>query len=269
MESAANVERFSGFADTYDANRPQPPLIITDILTQLAECNKPKLVVDIGCGTGLATRIWSDKAKNIIGIEPNADMMQQAITQTKTIGDLPNISYQQATSSNTGLPDGCADIVTCSQSLHWMEPVSTFAEISRILRYGGVFASIDCDWPPTINMEAEIAYNTFMRNIGELEKKAGILKTVSRWAKKEHLSRIKESNYFRYTKEILVHNIESGNAERLVGLALSFGSVASLFKMGYSEKDIGVDKLRQEAERVLGNKQIPWYFSYRIRIGIK
>ena len=31
-----NVERFSGFADRYDAYRPTPPTIIVDILTQLA-----------------------------------------------------------------------------------------------------------------------------------------------------------------------------------------------------------------------------------------
>jgi len=45
----------------------------------------------------------------------------------------------------TDLPDGCADIVTCSQSLHWMVPESTFAEVARILRPGGVFATYDYD----------------------------------------------------------------------------------------------------------------------------
>ena len=40
-----------------------------------------------------------------------------------------------------------ADIVTCSQSFHWMEPEPTLAEIARILRPGGVFAAYDYDWP--------------------------------------------------------------------------------------------------------------------------
>jgi SAM-dependent methyltransferase len=38
-------------------------------------------------------------------------------------------------------------LVTCSQSLHWMEPEPTFAEVARILRRGGVFAAYDYDWP--------------------------------------------------------------------------------------------------------------------------
>ena len=36
----------------------------------------------------------------------------------------------------TGLDEGSADIVTCSQSLQWMAPEPTLAEIARILRPG-------------------------------------------------------------------------------------------------------------------------------------
>ena len=34
---SANVERFMGFADVYDAYRPRPPMTVLDILTQLAQ----------------------------------------------------------------------------------------------------------------------------------------------------------------------------------------------------------------------------------------
>ena len=34
------------------------------------------------------------------------------------------------------------------QALHWMEPAPTFGEVARLLRPGGVFAALDCDWPP-------------------------------------------------------------------------------------------------------------------------
>src|SRR5258705_11021165 len=70
-----------------------------------------------------------------------------------------NVRYQEGFSTATGLPDGCADIVTCSQSLHWMEPESTFAEIARILRPSGVFPAYDCDWPPTFSWPVEQAHS--------------------------------------------------------------------------------------------------------------
>ena len=139
-DNTSNIERFSGFADCYDSYRPKPPTIIVDILTQLAAVARPRLVVDLGCGTGLSTRIWSGRAEEVIGIDPNADMLRRA-----EVNAAENVRYQDGLSTRTGLPDGCADIVTCSQSLHWMEPAPTFAEAARILRPGGVFAAYDCD----------------------------------------------------------------------------------------------------------------------------
>jgi SAM-dependent methyltransferase len=201
----ANVERFNGFSSTYDKNRPQPPLVILDILNQMAQVEWPRLVVDLGSGTGLSTRIWSKRAALVLGIEPNADMRHEAELQTS---GLPNVRYQAGYSHKTGLPDACADIVTCSQSLHWMEPAPTFAEIARILRPGGVFAAYDCDWPPTLNSEAESAYNSFVKQAEEIGKQRGWYAQVVQWKKEEHLSRIRACGQFRYVKEIVAHHIE-------------------------------------------------------------
>jgi ubiquinone/menaquinone biosynthesis C-methylase UbiE len=265
----ANVERFSGFADTYDAYRPQPPAVIVDILTQLARCPRPKLVVDLGCGTGLSTRLWSGSADAVTGIDPNPDMLDEAQRRT----DAPNVTYRAGMSSDTGLPDGCPDIVTCSQSLHWMEPEPTFAEVARILRAGGDFAAIDCDWPPTTDWEAQMAYSggyaSFTSRVKALEEQHGIKGRVTKWSKDEHLARMRASGGFRCTAEALAHGVEMGNADRLVGLALSQGSVASLLKLGLSEKEIGLEDLRTAAERTLGSELKPRYFGYRIRLGVK
>ncbi len=38
---SANVERFMGFADRYDAHRPRPPLAIIMLLSQLAQAPRP------------------------------------------------------------------------------------------------------------------------------------------------------------------------------------------------------------------------------------
>ncbi|MBV8999273.1 MAG: methyltransferase domain-containing protein [Solirubrobacterales bacterium] len=46
-----------------------------------------------------------------------------------------------ASASETGLPDTCADVITCAQSFHWMEPESTIAEIARCCDYSCVAGS--------------------------------------------------------------------------------------------------------------------------------
>src|SRR5437870_3530266 len=85
------------------------------IVNRLAGVERPRLVVDLGSGTGLSTNVWSDRADEVVGIEPNPDMRAQAVAA-------PGVTFLDATAQDTGLSDACADIVTASQSLHWMEP---------------------------------------------------------------------------------------------------------------------------------------------------
>jgi hypothetical protein len=73
----------------------------------------------------------------------------------------------------------------------------------------------------------------------------------------------------RTTREILLHNVEQGGAERLVSLELSKSRVATLLKNGVSEEEIGLTALRETAKRLLGDAIVPWYFSYRVRLGVK
>jgi len=266
---SANVERFMGFADVYDSFRPRPPLAVLEILTQLAQAPRPALVVDLGSGTGLSTAIWAGRAEAVVGVEPSADMRRQAEARIAAIADAANVRFQAGYGDATGLPDGCADIVTCSQSLHWMEPEPTFAEVARILRPGGVFAAYDCDWPPTIDWRIEQAYVACHAQAHAAEQTHGLSREVRSWGKGQHLERIRASERFRFTKEILLHHVEQGGAERLVGLMLSQGGIATLRKHGVSEDEIGITALRQAAHAALGDAIVPWYFSYRMRVGVK
>jgi SAM-dependent methyltransferase len=266
---AANVERFMGFADRYDAHRPRPPLAIILLLSQLAQAPRPALVADLGSGTGLSTMLWADHAEAVIGIEPSADMRRRAEAHAAALPESARVRFQEGFGHATGLADARADIVTCSQSLHWMEPAPTFAEVARILRPGGVFAAYDCDWPPTFHWQVERAYRDCLARATIVEQARGLSRDVHAWDKREHLERMRASGYFRFTKEILLHHVEQGSAERLVGLALSQGQLATLLKAGASEQEIGITALRDIAHRLLGDTAVPWYWSYRVRVGVK
>ncbi len=261
----SSIERFSGFADLYDTYRPRPPAILTDILRELAGAAHPSLVVDLGSGTGLSTRIWAGKASRVIGVEPNPDMLRQAAAATAA----PEISYTPAVAHHTGLADAAADIVTASQALHWMAPEATFDEIARILRPAGVFAAFDCDWPPTMGFEIEGAYRAFKHRAAALQHRHSLTSTSHRWTKEKHLARMRESGCFRFTKEITLHSVESGNADRLLGLARSYGGVVILLRHGFTEEQIGLKDLAAAAHRLLGPTPRPWFFSYRVRLGVK
>src|SRR5579859_3330170 len=114
------------------------------MFTQLIHEVRPQLVVDLGSGTGLSTFVWAERAAQVVGIEPNAEMRHLAEKKRAQLG-VANLRFQAGLSYQTGLPAQSAAIVTCSQSLHWMEPQPTFAEIGRILCPGGLFAAYDYD----------------------------------------------------------------------------------------------------------------------------
>ena len=67
-----------GFPEVYDRSRPSPPPELLEILMVVAQVTRPRLVVDLGAGTGLSTRVWAERAEEVIGVEPNARMVEQA-----------------------------------------------------------------------------------------------------------------------------------------------------------------------------------------------
>lgn len=264
-ELTANRQRFTGFAEVYDLYRPRPPAALADVLCSLAATARPALVVDLGSGTGTSTRYWADMADGVIGVEPSADMRRQAQTATTAA----NVTFREGFSHETGLPDQCADIVTCSQSLHWMLPQPTFAEAARILRPGGVFAALDYDWPPiTPRWETQAAYNRFTAGIRDLESANPTREGLVSAEKSGHLERMKESGRFRFTREFMLHHTDEGSASRLVGLVLSQGSVQSLRKAGLSDEEIGLERLRNDLAALGGDEMERWYWTSRIRVGI-
>jgi ubiquinone/menaquinone biosynthesis C-methylase UbiE len=263
-----NVLRFTGFADIYDQYRPKPPDIIADVLLQLAGMDRAEHVVDLGCGTGLSTLIWINRTKSLTGIEPSADMRAVASQRPEWTGISPCPQFVSGEAHQTGLANSSADIITASQSFHWMDPVPTLAEIARVLRPGGVFAAYDCDWPPVSDPVADDAFASCHSQADELLRLSGISKAKA-WPKHQHLDQIKKSGHFRYTRDLASLHTDSGDAERLVGLVRSQGSIATLLKHGYTEAEIGLPQLRDTVRQRLGDRTIRWFWCYRIRVGIK
>jgi ubiquinone/menaquinone biosynthesis C-methylase UbiE len=262
-------EIWTGKASSYDRARPTPPPTLLDLLTQLIHMPHPTLVVDLGSGTGLSTAIWGERAQQVIGIEPNADMRKEAIRKVEDHPYAAQIEYREGVAHQTGLPDGCADIVTCAQSFHWMEPTSTLAEIARILRPGGLFAAYDYDWPPTLNWELDLLSQEVGERFVELVKARRLAGTLKLWSKDTHLDHIRESAHFRFTREVVLHHIEQGDAARFLEMMRTNAFSHQFQLKTITEQEIGFDRLSSAAFQSIGSEPIPWYLSYRVRIGIK
>ncbi len=256
-------DRFSGFSGLYDSVRPRPPKKICPMILGIINRQSADTVVDLGCGTGLSTEIWGGFAKRLIGIEPNDDMIASARAKKGCAEFINSSSYE------TGLPEGTADIVCCSQSFHWMEPVSTLKEVNRILKDDGLFAVWDCTWPVAVSVNSEIAYEALFDAVDELaDKYADTLPVSRQWPKNQHLKNIADSGFFRYLREILFENTEECDADRFIGIALSQGHIQSLMKNGIKEIEKPIENFRTAVKNDIdGTRNMT--VSYRMVIGFK
>ena len=152
----------------------------------------------------MSTRAWAERADEVVGVEASPEMRERAEQATEA----GNVRFVEAYAQATGLPDGVADIVTSSQSFHWMEPTATLAEAARILRPGGVFAAYDYDWPPIVHPEVEAAFEEMLRRVGQRRVVGG--RGRMRYSKEGHLERIRDSGHFRYVREAVLHSRERG-----------------------------------------------------------
>ncbi|MCG3179474.1 MAG: hypothetical protein BIFFINMI_01809 [Phycisphaerae bacterium] len=259
-----NRTRFDRLADVYDRARPTPPERLLERLSRYAG-GRPGLVVDLGCGTGLSTRIWSSLADRVIGIEPSEGMRRQAAAAT----DAANVEYRDGISHRTNLADNCADVVTCSQALHWMEAAETFAEAARILRAGGVFAAYDHDWPPsTGHWRLDAAWADLLARTHAIETERGLAPLGGRADKNLHLTRMRESGCFVHVVEFCLDHVEPGDAARLRAMVQSYSGVNVLLRSGVSEEEVGITRLIALAGELFGGTPEPWAFTYRVRMGI-
>jgi SAM-dependent methyltransferase len=249
------MDYYGPLAETYDTYRPRPPASLVGLLCALARRNRPELVVDLGSGTGLSTEIWADRAERVVGVEPDTRMSALAEGRAS-----PNVGYVNARADSTGLADSCAEIVTACCSMHWMTP-GPFAEIARILRPGGVFATcdvVDRSIHPKIDAELDAVDERsgalgFMRN-----RVAG------------RGDRIGESGFFSFVSELTMTGEEVGDADRVVGLVLSQGRVAKGLESGeWTERGLGLHKLRRVAKRVLDGRTVPFVFTYFVCVAIR
>jgi SAM-dependent methyltransferase len=253
-----------GFAAVYDASRPAPPAALLDILELVAQVDRPRLVVDLGAGTGLSTRVWAERADEVVGVEPVARMRERARLATTA----PNVRYLDAYAAGTGLPAGRADLVTCSQAFHWMEPAPVLAEAARLLRHGGVFAAFDYDVPPVVRPDVDDAFRALLEARGAARRRLGLTAGAATWPKDRHLDRIRESGHFRGVRELVCHGWDTADANRVVGLADSIGGPRALFAGAAPEVEERFTRLQEVAHDVLGERSWPMVVCYRIRVGI-
>jgi SAM-dependent methyltransferase len=135
------TKRFTGLAELYSAARPSYPDSAIDHIFKACALNNHSIIADVGCGTGISSRLIAARNVNVIGIEPNDDMREQAEHNIENVAFAAGqLSYRRGFADNTSLLSSSVQLVLAAQAFHWFEPEPTIAEFCRILSRPGWIA---------------------------------------------------------------------------------------------------------------------------------
>jgi ArsR family transcriptional regulator len=103
---------------------------------------KCAVAVDLGCGTGDLLPLLSRKAKQVIGVDNSAGMLEKA--RKRHALDASQVSLRVGELAHLPLRDGEADCAVMTMVLHHVsEPEKVIAEIAKVIKSGKTFVLID------------------------------------------------------------------------------------------------------------------------------
>ncbi|MBF9132665.1 methyltransferase domain-containing protein [Plantactinospora sp. S1510] len=133
---------FGQDAELYDQARPGYPNQLFADLAQLAGLTPQSRVLEIGCGTGQATRPLAQLGCTIVAVELSPDM---ATVARHNLRDFPNVTIEVSPFEDWTPPALPFDLVVSATAFHWIDPDIRFQKAADILRPGGTLAVIYSD----------------------------------------------------------------------------------------------------------------------------
>jgi len=123
------AESFGTDAQRYDLTRPSYP---SSMVAAIRDGIDGPDVLDVGIGTGISARPFSEAGCRLLGIEPDERMAQFA----RNHGFEVEVAKFEEWDPRARRFDG----VIAGQSWHWVDPVGGAAKAARVLRPGGLLA---------------------------------------------------------------------------------------------------------------------------------
>lgn len=125
---------FERHADLYDRARPPYPDALWQRLTELGLLVPGRRAVDLGAGSGQATRGLVDAGLAVTAVEPGAALA------TRLRRALPGVRVVQATAEDAELPPASFEVATVATAVHWFELDAVLPKLHAALIPGGRLA---------------------------------------------------------------------------------------------------------------------------------
>ena len=130
---------FDQDADRYDRARPGYPAALFDDLAELTSLGPGSRVLEIGPGTGQATRPLAERGCRVVAVELGADL---AALARRNLAGLPSVQVVNAEFEDWPLPAEPFDLVLAATAFHWIDPSVRVGKVADALRPGGFLATV-------------------------------------------------------------------------------------------------------------------------------
>lgn len=150
-ERAARQFVFGEVAETYETHRPQYPAELFDDVIDLAGLGTGDRVLELGAGTGKATRGWRSRGLEVVALEPDERMAARARERLEDVGGVEVIVSTFEEWDPDGRP---VDLVAAAQSWHWIDPEVAYPKVVEVLEEEGWLALF---WNYPVDPGAELA----------------------------------------------------------------------------------------------------------------
>ena len=125
---------FERMARAYDEARPPYPRGIYDTLTEAGVVTAGTRVLEVGAGSGLATRELVARGCVVTALEPGPELARLLAHRS------PTVPVVRSSLEDAELPDGAFDVVAAATSLHWVDLNVGLPKLHATLEAGGWLA---------------------------------------------------------------------------------------------------------------------------------
>jgi SAM-dependent methyltransferase len=149
----SNKVNFGKVANDYARYRDPLPEVIFEQFKQRNINFSGKKIVDLGSGSGIFCRALVSQGGTVIGIEPETNLIDEAIVQDNLQGC--SIQYINTKAEEISLPNHCFDVITVLRAWHWFERDKVIKEVTRLLNNHGYLIVIHSIFVPHLSEEVQ------------------------------------------------------------------------------------------------------------------